>query len=134
MTVGLLIISHNKIGDELLATATATLGICPLLTETLRVTSDADLDALREQAWRLVTRLDQGAGVLVLTDTFGSTPSNIAYQLLERPGVRVVTGINLPMMLRILNYPQLQLDALAQKAVSGGRDGIVDCHHPPVRV
>jgi len=127
MTVGLLVITHNRIGAELLSSAVGTLGICPLCTETLEVRSDCDPDQLREKARAQLQRLDQGDGVLVLTDIYGSTPSNIAHSLLDPKGVRVVSGVNLPMLLRVLNYPQLNLDELAQKALSGGRDGIIDC-------
>jgi PTS system ascorbate-specific IIA component len=58
---------------------------------------------------------------------FGSTPSNIATSL-ERDGhVAVVSGINLPMLVRVLNYPHLSLAGLTAKALSGGSDGILDC-------
>ena len=136
MTVGLLVITHNRIGEELLGTVVATLGICPLCTETLAVSTRDDPDWMRVRARRLTEELDQGGGVLVLTDIFGSTPSNIAYGLLDAPGVRVVSGVNLPMLLRVLNYPQLSLEELAEKALSGGRDGIIDCCpqvQPPAR-
>jgi PTS system ascorbate-specific IIA component len=72
-----------------------------------------------------VEQLDQGDGVLVLTDIYGSTPSNIASHLSSRPGVQVVAGLNLPMLLRVLNYARLDLATLAEKAVSGGREGVV---------
>jgi PTS system ascorbate-specific IIA component len=67
--------------------------------------------------------------VLLLTDAYGSTPSNIATCLAgEQPArVEVVAGINLPMLVRIFNYPQLALSAMAQNAVEGGRRGIVIC-------
>lgn len=124
MSTGLLIISHDRIGRTLLEAASNMLNGCPLRTELLSASRDCDPDRLLLQARALVESLDGGDGVLVLTDLFGSTPSNIATRLLDRPGVRIVTGINLPMLIRILNYPQLSTDALVDKAVSGGRDGI----------
>ena len=92
--------------------------------ELLPASRDADPDVLLNKGRDLVGSLDEGDGVLVLTDLYGSTPSNIAKQLLDDDRVRIVTGVNLPMVIRVLNYPKLQLDQLAEKAVSGGRDGV----------
>ena len=127
MSCGLLIITHNQIGDALLETATNMLGFCPLLAHTLAVTPECNPDQLREQAQFYARELNQGDGVLVLTDMFGSTPSNIATALGKEGEVSVVSGINLPMLVRVMNYPHLSLDRLTSKALSGGRDGILDC-------
>ena len=128
MTIGLLIITHNHIGDDLIATATAMLGLCPLATEALAVTQNADPEATLRKARQSVAALDQGHGVLVLTDIYGSTPSNIACNLIDSGRVHVIAGINLPMLIRILNYPQLSLPELVEKALSGGRDGVLCCN------
>jgi PTS system ascorbate-specific IIA component len=127
MSCGLLIITHNQIGEALLQTATHMLGFCPLLAHTLAVTPECNPDQLRERARVLARDLDQGDGVLVLTDMFGSTPSNIATALGKAGQVSVVSGINLPMLVRVLNYPHLSLERITDKALSGGRDGILDC-------
>lgn len=127
MSVGLLIVSHGKLGDYLLDTATQMLGVCPLATQTLPVSFDSDPDTVLEQAAQVVTGLDDGSGVLILTDMYGSTPSNIVNRLQGRCRVRIVAGVNLPMLIRVLNYPRLSLDELADKALSGGRDGVVLC-------
>ena len=63
--------------------------------------------------------------MLVLTDLFGSTPSNIANRLINSHNVSVVSGVSVPMLLRIMNYPDSQLDKLGEIAVSGARDGVV---------
>lgn len=125
MTIGLLIITHNNIGTDLVDTATAMLGVCPLATEILPVSQKSDPEAVLKKARLLLAELDQGNGVLVLTDMYGSTPSNIAHSLLDGERVRVIAGVNLPMLVRVLNYPRLSLDELAEKALSGGRDGIM---------
>jgi PTS system mannose-specific IIA component len=125
MSVGLLLITHNYIGDELLKTAIATLNSCPMSARILRVASHHDPDVLLAQAHILVKQVNSGAGVLVLTDIYGSTPSNIATRLLDNEPVIVVTGVNLPMLIRVLNYAKLSLPELAGKAVSGGSEGIV---------
>lgn len=130
MSVGLLIVSHGKLGDYLLETAARMLGVCPLATATLPMSFDCDPDDMLERADRMVADLDTGNGVLILTDMYGSTPSNIVGRLQERHSVRIVSGVNLPMLIRVLNYPRLSLDELAAKAQSGGRDGVV-LYHPP---
>ena len=77
-----------------------------------------------ESAVSLLRELDQGDGVLVLTDLFGSTPSNIAHRLHEFANVNIVTGLNLSMLIRIFNYPDLNLADMTEKAFSGGVDGV----------
>lgn len=129
MSVGLLLITHNDLGSALLETATKMLGRCPLLAETLAVTERTDPDLLRAQSRRMLEDLHRGGqGVLVLTDMFGSTPANIAAGLHREGTVAVVAGVNLPMLVRVLNYSQLELQALIEKALSGGREGVISCH------
>ena len=125
MKTGLLFITHGNLGHELLETVTAILGYCPLATETLNVPNGCDPDAMLAKAAAACDRLDQGDGVLVLTDLFGSTPSNIANRLINSHNVSVVSGVSVPMLLRIMNYPDSQLDKLGEIAVSGARDGVV---------
>lgn len=130
MTVGILIITHDEIGETLLHTASQVLGACPLDTKVMSVNRDCEPVQLIERARGYLAELEKGNGVLVLTDMFGSTPSNIACKLIGE-NVSVVAGVNLPMLLRLLNYPSLSLVELVEKAVSGGREGIMDCrtHH-----
>ena len=130
MSVGLLIVSHGKLGDYLLETAARMLGVCPLATATLPMSFDCDTDNMLQRATQMIARLDSGKGVLILTDMYGSTPSNIVSRLQEGHTIRIVSGVNLPMLIRVLNYPRLSLDELAAKAQSGGRDGVV-LYNPP---
>jgi PTS system ascorbate-specific IIA component len=125
MSVSLLIIAHAPLGQAVLDTAVGTLGHNPLSTEVLDVMRDSEPDITIIQAQRLVEELDQGDGVLVLTDIYGSTPSNIACSLLGRENIRIVTGLNLPMLIRVMNYADLELTSLTEKAFSGGHDGIL---------
>lgn len=124
MRVGLLIVTHGDIGQALLETATGMLGLCPLRTQALGVRQDCEPQEILAQAHRLISDLDEGSGVLVLTDMYGSTPSNIAGALRDT-NVSVIAGLNLPMLVRVLNYPQLGLAELAEKALSGGHDGVL---------
>ena len=125
MSVGLLILGHNGIGPALLGTTTLMMGVCPLPVKLLTVSRDSNPVELLDQTRQLVTELDEGDGVLILADLSGSTPSNVAQQLLTNKNVRIVTGINLPMLIRVLNYHVLGLDELTEKAISGGKDGIM---------
>ncbi len=127
MSAGLLIITHDRLGANLLATATALFGSCPLRAEVISVALDVDTERLMHTAREVLRGLDQGGGVLVLTDMYGSTPGNIASNLRCDERVVVVAGINLPMLLRVLNYAHLPLAELAQKAISGGGAGILLC-------
>lgn len=124
MSVGILIISHDGIGPAILGTATLMLDDCPLQTKLLTTSRDCDTDQLTEDAIEQVEALDTGEGVLVLTDLYGSTPYNIAQKLISQRHVHVVSGLNLSMLIRVFNYPQLTLEELSEKAVSGGKDGI----------
>ncbi len=129
MSAALLLITHNRIGDELLATATAMLGRCPLTARVLPVTANSDLEALQRQAEGLVAALEaEGQEVIVLTDMYGSTPANIARRLQHHHDqLDVITGLNLPMLVRLFNYPRLDRAQLVAKALGGGREGIFSC-------
>jgi PTS system ascorbate-specific IIA component len=127
MTVGLLIVTHDQLGGALLRTAGRMFGEMPLPTRVLPVTIDASPDTLLDEARGMADDINEGDGVLVFTDMYGSTPSNIAFGLMRPGKVHVVSGVNLPMLIRTLNYPGLDLTALTQKAISGGREGIFCC-------
>jgi PTS system mannose-specific IIA component len=127
MSVGILLITHNGIGASLVEAATGMLGVCPVQIEALAVSPDADPDQLVAQAERRVEELDAGDGVLVLTDMFGSTPSNVATRLRAPGRLAVVAGVNLPMLVRVLNYASLGLPELVDKAASGGARGVLRC-------
>lgn len=128
MSVGLLIITHEGIGGALLRTATHTLKRCPINAAVLEVAQDNELEPHERRAVELIKRLDQGDGVLVLTDLYGATPGNVAGKLHDGKRVVTVTGINLPMVMRVLNYASLALPELAEKALGGGRDCVFICN------
>lgn len=126
MAVGILLITHQGIGSPLIAVATQLLRQLPLRTEAFEVPFDGDPDALLPQASAALRRVDGGAGVLVLTDLYGATPSNLAAKV-SRLGtpVRRVSGLSLPMLLRVLNYADLELDELPAIAAAGARNGTI---------
>ena len=128
--VGLLLVTHGKLGHFLLETMVDMIGALPLAADVLEVRRVQATDVLLLQGRRMIERLDRGAGVLMLTDAFGSTPSNIANRLAEAPRTAVVAGVNMPMLVKVFNYPQLDLDAMSRAAVEGGQRGVVICPPP----
>ncbi len=127
MTVSLLTITHGRIGYELLTSAKTMLSKLPMRCESLSVSDTCDPDKLLNKATTLCNSLNDGDGVLVFTDIFGSTPSNICNKLNALENIHVIAGVNLPMLIRVMNYPTLSLDELVEKAISGAHDGIIDC-------
>ncbi len=125
MSVGLLLLTHDHLGSVLLDSASQALGRCPLKTEVLGVGADCEPEDLYRRADRMCVGLDEGDGVLVLTDLYGATPSNVAERLVRsRDDRRLVAGVNLPMLIRVFNYPGMGLQGLMDKALSAGRDGV----------
>src|SRR5690606_40383186 len=95
MSVGLLLITHAGVGEALLKVATATFPDHPLRVGCLDVGASADPDVIRKNSERMIAELDSGDGVLILTDAYGSTPSNIACALRYKHRTAVVAGLNL---------------------------------------
>ena len=125
MAVGILLITHKGIGTALVAVATRLLDVLPLRVEALEVPFDGDPDVLLPQASAALRKVDGGDGVLLLTDLYGATPSNLAARLsqLGTP-VRRVSALSLPMLLRVMNYAELPLDELPAVAAAGARNGV----------
>lgn len=121
---GLLLITHGTLGADMLDTVREILCGCPLPAETLAIDSDADTDALYQAASDLCTRLDDGDGVLVLTDLMGASPSNRVSVLLEHFNAVMVTGANLAMLLCVWANREMPLGQLARKAVDCGRRSV----------
>lgn len=124
MAVGILLVTHDRIGDALLESLCAILGELPLTTEVLSVTTDADFDDTVQRAKSLCSKLDSGDGVLILTDLYAATPDNIADLCCDSDKIRVVSGVNLSALIKIMNYHQLPLADLTDKAKNGGVTGI----------
>ena len=126
MAVGILLITHEGIGSALLATATRLMRRLPLRAEAFELSYDSDADALLPAASAALRRVDGGGGVLILTDLYGASPSNLAARVarLGTP-VRRVSALNLPMLLRVMNYADLPLEDLPAVAAAGGRNGVI---------
>ena len=123
--VGILIITHGKLGASLAESAFHILGKTWDNLETLSVDKSDDPDLKLGVARSLVAGLNRGAGVLVLSDMLGGTPSNIANRLIHAGEIEAVAGVNLPMLVRALSYSLQSLDVVVSKAVTGGLEGVV---------
>ena len=129
--IGILIVSHGAFGESLIHSASHVLGKRPLYLRQLGVTVHDDPDAILPVAQDLIRFLDQGSGVLVMTDLYGATPSNIASRLLERGRVEGITGVNLPMLIKALTHRDGgTLEELLETAFGGALEGVVRMEHP----
>jgi PTS system ascorbate-specific IIA component len=123
--IGILIIAHGTLGESLIHCASHVLNKRPARLKQLGVTAQDDPLLLLPNARALVRELDGGNGVLILSDMYGGSPSNIAGKLLVPGRVEGVAGVNLPMLVRALTYRDRTLATLVTKAVSGGCEGVV---------
>jgi len=123
--IPLLIVAHGNLGDSLIQCASHVLGQRPEQLESLDLSSCDDPGEMLERARAQIARLDQGKGVLILTDIYGATPCNTVCKLIEHEHVEAVAGVNLPMLLKALNYRNKDLALLIAKAVKGGQSGVM---------
>jgi PTS system mannose-specific IIA component len=127
--IGILIVTHGEIGKSLLESATQILGARPAQVSTLSVWRQDDPDDLVLRARELMDQIDAGNGVLILTDIFGATPGNVVSKLLQDGKVEGVSGVSLPMLLRVLTGRNganpAGLSVLVQRAMTGGAEGLV---------
>ena len=123
--IGILIVAHGTLGESLIHCASHVMGKRPQYLRQLGVTIHDDPDAILPQGRDLIRFLDQGQGVLVMTDIFGATPSNIACNLLVPGKVQGVSGVNLPMLIKSLTYREHPMDVLIEKAMVGAQEGVI---------
>ncbi len=124
--IGLFLITHSSYGESLIQCACHVLNKRPPQILQLGIAvQDDPLDAL-PLARELLQLVDSGEGVLVMTDIYGATPSNLAMKLLEPNRIEGIAGVNLPMLLRALTYRDKDMATLVARAISGGRDGVLN--------
>ena len=123
--IGILIITHGTLGESLIHCASHVLNKRPPRLQQLGVTAQDDPALLLPRARALVKELDAGEGVLILTDIYGGTPSNMASRLLIPGKVEAVAGVSLPMLIRVLTYRDRDLPTIVTKAISGGCEGVL---------
>ncbi len=130
--IGVLIIAHENLGESLIRCVSHVLGGRPPKFDSLPVMSHDDAFNLLPQARQMVAALDDGEGVLVVSDIYGATPCNLACKLIERGHCEVVAGVSLPMLVRAFTYRDRGLPMMVSKAVSGGRDGVLHVEPSPI--
>jgi PTS system ascorbate-specific IIA component len=127
--VGILLVTHNGLGDSFVDCVKHVLGEVPHNLKSLSVLATDNPGQKLIEGEVMIKELDLGAGVLILADVFGATPSNIGRQLCHAERVMGVAGLNLPMLLRVVRQPNKTLPELVQAAIEGGRDCIVQMEH-----
>ena len=126
--IGIFLITHGTFGESLVQNVCHVLNKRPQLVAQLGIAAQDDPQEMLEIAKQLLEQVDGGEGVLVMTDILGATPSNIALKLLEPGRVEGIAGVSLPMLLRALTYRKNGMETLMEKAISGGRDGVINMH------
>lgn len=127
MSVSILLITHNGIGQSIKDTAIAITGKddkcvnCESIPAQLK---PQELGYFADQIHDSIKSLTRGDGLLILTDIFGATPNNLARYFGSDGSIRIISGLNLPMLVRVLNYIDSPLDELADIALEGGRKGL----------
>ena len=123
--IGVLLLAQQEIGRGFLAAAEHVLGRLPTQVEALPVNYEQTPEQLTQALDAALKHLEQGQGVLILADVYGATHTNVACRFLRADRIELVAGLNLPMLIRVLNYRDLDLPAVVRKAMSGGTEGIV---------
>ena len=121
---GILIIAHTPLATALRDCIAHIYGGLPARIGSIDVTPDCDPAEVVDFARSEIERLREENGALVLTDMFGATPANIAGRLATLPDVRVLAGVNLPMVVRAVCYRTTPLDTLVDKALAGAAKGV----------
>lgn len=124
MSVALLLVTHKKIASSLIEVASSIVNDTPDNFACVEVPMDASPESMESVISDKLNQLDQTDGTLILTDMYGSTPSNIARKFAQRKNTRLVSGLNLPMLVKIMNYRDLPLAELSEKTLSGGKQSI----------
>jgi PTS system mannose-specific IIA component len=118
------VVTHGHLANELLAAAETIIGPIKHITA-VSIGWHDDVDAASDEIERAITRVSEGRGVLLLTDMFGGTPTNIAGMFLTEGEVEVVTGVNLPMVIKLAGQTgEETLAEIAQRVRDQGREGI----------
>jgi len=127
MSVGVLIVTHPGVGSALAHSAQRIMGDSPLKTFCLDIPVDSDVERTEHEISQALANLDAGDGVIILSDIFGATPNNLARKFAAPGHVHIVSGVNLPMLIRLYNYPNTDLAELCELAADGGQRGIMTC-------
>jgi PTS system ascorbate-specific IIA component len=129
MNVALLLITHEKIASSMIEVTSSIINHQPDNLAYAEIPMDTSVENMEKKIINELDKLNKRDGVLILTDMYGSTPSNIAHKFAGKESIMLVSGLNLPMLIKIMNYRTLPLDELTEKAIDGGQDGIAVYKH-----
>ncbi|WP_083331040.1 PTS sugar transporter subunit IIA [Halofilum ochraceum] len=130
MSVALVTITHNGIGKAIVDAAESILGSQAMDVHHCSFNAGDDVERFEGEVMDTVGKADDGDGVLVLTDLIGATPCNVAQRLAPKHHVRVLSGISLPMVLRVFTYARCDLAQLIERAGDGAHVGVIECGPP----
>lgn len=130
--IGILIIAHGNLGDALINCMTHVLGKRPEGIASMQVAGTDSPRELMPSAQRMINALDEGDGVLIITDIFGASPSNLACKMLVPGRVEAVAGANVPMLVRAITYRTRGMETLLKRVVSGGCEGVFHIAADPI--
>lgn len=123
-TVGAVIVSHGRLANELLAAAETVIGDLENIVA-VSIGWHDDVEAAKDEIDRAIKSVSRGCGVILMTDMFGGTPTNISAMFLEEGRVEIVTGVNLPMVVRFATHSKpAGLSEIAQEIEEQGRQSI----------
>lgn len=119
--IGIVVVSHGKLSKELVAATEHVVGE-QMRFKSISIEAEDDIEARREQIRDTAKACDVGLGVIILTDMFGGTPSNLAMSIMNSGNIEVISGVNLPMLIKLAEVrDDLPLSEAAQTAADAGR-------------
>jgi len=122
--VAAIVVAHGHLAAELVAAAEMIVGPMPHVTSA-SISWHDNADVAREEIERAIGRVNQGKGILLMTDMFGGAPMDIASMFLRDQGIEIISGVNLPMVIKLFNQvPEESLLQLAQRVRNGGKEAI----------
>ena len=123
--IGIVIVTHSHLGDALIDAAEFIIGTRPDNMVSVSINLNENVDKLREKIAKGIKKVEQKKGVLILTDMFGGTPSNLSYSFLEEGRVEVISGVNLPILIKALNTQEkIELGEFAESLEAFGKKSI----------
>jgi PTS system mannose-specific IIA component len=130
--IGILILTLGGVGEGLLEEASLIMGKDPEGVRAFNANCNQPPEIILNDLKAELEEFKDANGILILADIFGATHVNAAMQLLEKDKIELVAGVNLPMLVRVLNYRDVMLHQLVALAVSGGKNGVVSKDHMDV--
>lgn len=123
--IGILIVTHQKLGEALIDAAEFILGARPDKTVSVSININEPADKLRERISEGIKKVNDNEGIVILTDMFGGTPSNLSYSFLEEGRTEVISGVNLPILIKAINSRKdMDVAKLAQCIEAYGKKSI----------